>query len=590
METTIHILLIDPDPAAARRVRDAVSAGPGGAAYLIDWVADPSDAGATAAARPPDVILLGLPGPATDRPDLVAGVRRRWPAVPFVLLTDAADATEVAAAPPPGTAGEVPGRLCRDTVDADRLTRAVRHAVSRRYAGADPPATADRQDNQHSQDRHDLQNLLRRLIDHVPDHVYAKDLDGRFTVVNAATWQFFGAAADGLIGKTDFDLFPPDVAGWFRAEERDLLESGRPCLNREAEVADAAGRRRWIITNKVPLRDAAGRVVGVAGINRDVTDRRQAMDQLREANDALAAANDSLARANASLADANAALARREQELVAAVDGLRRSHEELRAAQLGLVQAAKLESVGRLAAGVAHEVKNPLAVLAMGVEYLTNCPDRTTEAAAQALKSMGDAARKADRVIRGLLDFSAPTTLVTAPADLNAVVDQALALVRHELARSGIRLRQDLAADLPPATIDPNKVEQVFVNLLMNAVHAMPAGGVLTVRTYATRLPGRQAAGPDAATAGVFPTDPAAADGGDSDVAVVVAEVDDTGPGVPEHLLPRVFDPFFTTKPAGKGTGLGLSVARTIVELHRGKIVIANRPDGGARATVTLPA
>jgi len=235
-----------------------------------------------------------------------------------------------------------------------------------------------------------------------------------------------------------------------------------------------------------------------------------------------------------------------------------RRTEALKAAQMELIQAAKMESVGRLAAGVAHEVKNPLAVILSGLDYLAGRLAAADREGAGILEDMRAAVRKADVVVRGLLDFSVMRDLEIQPESLNRVIEESLRLVKHELDKGHVQLVQELDPDLPRVPLDRQKVEQVFVNVLLNAVQAMPSGGKLTVRT-------RRADG------------------------AVAAEVDDTGPGIPEEKLSRVFDPFFTTKPVGQGTGLGLTVVRRIVELHGGEITLSNRPGGGARATLIFP-
>ena len=270
-------------------------------------------------------------------------------------------------------------------------------------------------------------------------------------------------------------------------------------------------------------------------------------------------------------------LAESERQLQQAVEERRLSNEALTATQLQLLQVEKMESVGRLAAGIAHEVKNPLAIIATGIEYLKQSDSTTREMLARVLGSMSRAVLRADSVIRGLLDFSAPAALRAEPCDLNSVVRQALVLVDHELLRCNIELHTELAEALPPVSIDANKVEQVFLNLFINAIHAMPAGGKLTVRTLGQQM----------AALGHFIGDNRAERfrAGDH---VVVAEVDDTGHGIPEEQLGKVFDPFFTTKPTGKGTGLGLSVAKTIVELHGGLLQLSNRPEGGVRSLLVL--
>jgi len=186
------------------------------------------------------------------------------------------------------------------------------------------------------------------------------------------------------------------------------------------------------------------------------------------------------------------------------------------------------------------------------------------------LGKMDNAVKRADRVIKGLLDFSAPSAIDLTPADLNPVVEESLLLVNHELVKAHVTLVKELGESLPPFKLDRQKMEQVFVNLFINAVHAMPAGGTLTVKTYAERL---TEFGSDV---GRRKTDQFRI--GET---LVVAEVLDTGTGIPTEKLDRLFDPFFTTKPPGQGTGLGLSVARKILELHQGTIGISNRQEGG---------
>jgi signal transduction histidine kinase len=166
---------------------------------------------------------------------------------------------------------------------------------------------------------------------------------------------------------------------------------------------------------------------------------------------------------------------------------------------------------------------------------------------------MNDAVLRADDIVKGLLDFSKLSKLDTALKNLNEVIGESLALVKHQLDRYHIEVVKDFGSNLPQVRIDRNKIQQVFVNLFMNAIYSMPDGGQLKIKTCAR-----------------YPKD------GPADIFV---DIEDTGTGIPEDILDKIFDPFFTTRRDMGGTGLGLSIARTIINLHEGKIGIGNRKD-----------
>ncbi len=270
-------------------------------------------------------------------------------------------------------------------------------------------------------------------------------------------------------------------------------------------------------------------------------------------------------RTQEQLTEANRELSQSHQELVEALVDAQQSRDELKATQLQLIEAAKFETVGRLAAGVAHEVKNPLMTLTMTADYFDQALPAGEPENAAMLQDMREAIGRANRVISELLDFSRPGDLTLALEDFHAVVDRALGLVKLEVQRHHIEIVRQFDPSLPPVSVDKNKIEQVLVNIFMNAIQVMPQGGTLTVRTQVT---------------------PA----GDGRAAGVTVEIDDTGPGIPAAHLPKIFEPFFTTKPAGQGTGLGLCVARQIVLLHGGTLALRNRAEGGVRVTMTLAA
>jgi signal transduction histidine kinase len=255
--------------------------------------------------------------------------------------------------------------------------------------------------------------------------------------------------------------------------------------------------------------------------------------------------------------------------LIKAHDELARSHRELRDAQMELIQAAKLESIGRLAAGVAHEVKNPLAIIQLGVNFLDTTASGNPEVK-EVLDEIDAAVKRADSVIKGLVDFSRSEELELKPHDLNVIIEKALSLVRHELTKEHVALETRLDGSISPVALDRNKIQQVFINLFMNAVQAMEGGGSLTVTTTEKNL--------SRDDCGRFLPGKLRFSAGDR---VVMVEIADTGPGIPENKLDKLFDPFFTTKPIGKGTGLGLSISRKIIELHDAMIDIRNREEGG---------
>lgn len=317
------------------------------------------------------------------------------------------------------------------------------------------------------------------------------------------------------------------------------------------------GSYRWILARGRVLRDAAGKPVRMAGSHVDLTERKLAQEQLLRAN---------------------VELTQSEETLKAMVAEIRFSHEELQATQLRLIQAAKLESVGTLAAGVAHEVKNPLHTILMGLDYLDRNLPGTNESIAPVLGDMREAVKRANTIIRDLLRLSAPADFQLRQEDLNAVVEHALWLINNETVASHVSVLRHLGGDLPRVVVDRQKIEQVLINLFINALQAMSQGGVLSVATRAGCL------GEDLKLSQTaFPQFKC----GDR---LAVIEVQDSGPGIPEEDFPRLFDPFFTTKPVGVGAGLGLSVAKTIVEFHQGAIQIQNVPQGGALVTLVLRA
>ena len=402
----------------------------------------------------------------------------------------------------------------------------------------------------------EVRSRLEAILEISNDGILVVSLDGTILAWNRAAEQIYGYRADQIVGKPLTTLVPPErlhelseiYPGVARGGVIDQFETVR--VRRD-------GVHIEVSLSIMPIRDRNGRVTSALIIMRDITAAQLALQEAAESSEKLSD---------------------RERMLKRALVALRESHERAKSAQLQLVQAAKLESIGRLAAGVAHEVKNPLAVILFAVDYLAESipnPDGNMQVA---LTDAREAVGRADSVIRGLLDFSTATDLSPSEQDVNKLVRRSIQLVRHSLTKSHVFAVEEMEEGLPNAMLDRNKIEQVFVNLMINAIDAMPSGGTLIVRTRRDRM---TVMGSDV---GVRKTDRFQV--GQS---VIVVEVEDTGTGIDETARPRLFDPFFTTKPPGKGTGLGLAVCKTIVALHGGTIRIGNKEGGGgARATVVL--
>jgi len=222
-----------------------------------------------------------------------------------------------------------------------------------------------------------------------------------------------------------------------------------------------------------------------------------------------------------------------------------------------LVQADKLSSIGLLAAGVAHEVNTPLAVISTYAQMLAKQVAEDSQKSL-ILDKIAKQTFRASEIVNSLLNFSRTSTTSFGEVGLNKVVQETLSLLEHQLQKSGVQVTTDLETGLDPIYGNAGKLQQVFLNLFLNARDAMPAGGTLEVRTWSE---GSQAR----------------------------VEVTDSGSGIAPENLHRIYDPFFTTKPARKGTGLGLSVTYGIVREHGGTIEVSNRLTGGARFRLEFP-
>lgn len=230
---------------------------------------------------------------------------------------------------------------------------------------------------------------------------------------------------------------------------------------------------------------------------------------------------------------------------------------ELKQAQAQLIQSAKLAAIGELAANIAHEINNPLTSVLGFASYLAERL-QPSDPTREELNLILEEATRARDIVRDLLDFSRRREFTPEPTDINTVLEQTAAMVRRQGVVDSIDLKELYASGLPQVQVDASRMKQVFLNIINNALYAMPNGGTLTLRTSA------------------------------ADNAVMV-EIIDTGTGIaPEHL-DRIFDPFFTTKPEVSGTGLGLSVSLGIVQAHGGSIEVKSGAGKGSTFIVKLP-
>lgn len=268
-----------------------------------------------------------------------------------------------------------------------------------------------------------------------------------------------------------------------------------------------------------------------------------------------------------------------EQQVQERTAQLQAKNQEVQAMSQHLWQAAKLATMGELAASIAHELNNPLATISLRVESIL-ARIGPNDPSLRSLEIIQGETERMGGLVKRLLEFSRRSGPEISTVDVGSEVDNTLELVLHHLRTRNVSVQREFEEDVPSIHADRQQLRQVFLNLFTNASDAMAQGGTLTVRVISvpgktSKPSGRRAGRPNPAPDRSAP-------------ARVVIEVEDTGGGIPADLLAKISEPFFTTKPEGKGTGLGLAICRRIVEEHHGSLEITSEPGRGTTVRVAL--
>ncbi len=372
--------------------------------------------------------------------------------------------------------------------------------------------------------------FLAELIDQLPHPLFVKDQGFRYVMLNEALVRMGGYPAEAMLGKTDYDFLPEATARFYRSKDIEVFSSAAEVAIAEEVLTDGAGRRRVLSTRKVPLRAATGEITHLIGIISDITHTKAIEEDLRLSTEQL------------------------ERRVAERTNALAVAHEDL-------ARKERLAVLGRLAGGVAHQIRNPLAALKNAAYVLDRrfrevepTPFETTAASdiVRAIEIIHDEVQRANQIITDLLDYARVRAPIRKPTSIIAVLEQALG---GQIVPPEITIVRELP-DLPSIAVDASQLQGAVFNVLRNAIEAMPDGGTLTI---------------------------AAALRGES----VVVTIADTGAGIPSEVQSRLFEPLVTTKPLG--LGLGLVTARTLIEGQGGTLECVASDGRGARFELTVP-
>jgi PAS domain S-box-containing protein len=345
--------------------------------------------------------------------------------------------------------------------------------------------------------------------------IVAINENGIVSLINKKGCDVLGYKEGEIIGKNWFDLCVPERD---REERKETFQKVMEGKEKEVEdyentILTKSGEERIIAWHNTTLKDDKDHIIGTLSSGEDITLRKQTEEEL--------------------------------------------------------LRSEKLASLGQLAASVAHEVNNPLAGILVYVKlFLKKFKEKNlqSEKSETQLLKMEKELERTSRIIRNLLDFARQSEPTMRSIDTNKVIEAALLLAGNQINLENIKLEKKLNPNLPPVLADFDKIQQVLINIILNAIQAMPEGGTLTITS---------------SLAGVVELDKAQKN-------AVRIDIEDTGIGIPKENLSKLFTPFFTTKERGKGVGLGLSVVHGIIGKHKGRIEVESEPDIGTKFTIYL--
>jgi len=481
--------------------------------------------------------------------------------------------------------------------------------------------------------------ILHSLLSSHPAHIFVKDSEFQYIMVNDTCAGFHGFSRDEIVGKTDYDLFPGHVADEIREVDASILNEGKTFNNIERPLYNMKGDAIWVLTTKAPLKDSKGNIIGIFGISADITEERAARLQLSLLSEAIHQTGDTVVvtdtdgviqyvnpaferttgyeaeeaigkkpsilksgrhhekfyktlwdtitngecwsghfvnkRADGTFYEEDATISpvKNDAGEITNFVGVKRDVTLELEMEMKLRQASKMQAIGRFAGGIAHDFNNVLtAILGYGGMLLSTTPEDDPNR--KKIEEIVKAGKRAEALTKQLLAFSKRQTISKTKLDINQVIEDMKGLLLPITGKE-VTLDFHFGKKLPPAFADLTQVEQVILNLVINAKDALEGkeDGHVTVVTAKQCLEDIFSDGNFVAYPGQY----------------VKISVEDNGLGMDKNTLSRVFEPFFSMK-GSKGTGMGLSSVYGIVKQHRGYIIVSSEVGKGSTFDVFLPA